>query len=71
MTNILPTAWTPQQKIKARAADHYDRAADDAAERNDFETAALLRDAAAHKRFQIDLMVPTAYDAAIAAEHAR
>lgn len=69
--SVLPTAWTPQQRIKARVADLYDRQADEARGRNDFETEALLRDLAAHRRFQIDLAGPTAYQLAMDAEYAR
>lgn len=67
----LATSWTPQQRIKARVADCYDRQADEAEARNDFDTAALLRDQAAHKRFQIDQATPTPYERAIAEEHLR
>lgn len=82
MTNILPTAWTPQQKIKARVADSYDRQADEFEARNDFEMAASLRSLADRKREQIDAYdaavaavltasAPTAYDLAMEKEHSR
>jgi hypothetical protein len=71
MTNILATALTPGQKIKLRVADLYDRQADEAEARNDFDTAELLRGQAAHKRFQVDNAQPTAYELAMEREHAR